>query len=115
MRVQQCSRNGFLGEILTRVGEVSIENACNGFTLYQNYPNPFNSNTVIQINLEKRIYVFLAIYNILGQQIRTLIDELTGAGTHKIIVNSENLSSGTYYYRLVINGLTKTHKLTILK
>jgi hypothetical protein len=74
--------------------------------LYQNYPNPFNPVTTITFGLKENSIVSLKIYNILGQVVTELIDnEEMIAGNHTVEFDAENLSSGIYYYKLVVNEI----------
>ncbi|MHB8851857.1 MAG: T9SS type A sorting domain-containing protein [Ignavibacteriaceae bacterium] len=70
------------------------------FTLYQNYPNPFNPSTVIRFALPFDSKVKLDIYNILGQRIAELINNVENAGYHEVVWNAANLASGVYIYRI---------------
>jgi len=88
--------------------------------LYQNYPNPFNPTTTIEYNLEKSGDVVLRIYNILGEEIKTLVNEYQHTGSYKVIFNGDGLPSGIYCYTLRttnINGQTKelTKLMTLVK
>jgi hypothetical protein len=91
-----------------------------GFFLAQNYPNPFNASTQIQFRLIRSSQVILDIYNLLGQKIRTLVDEPFNAGEHKIVWNGRNdsgdeVASGVYFYRLKTNFGTVSRKMIMLK
>jgi hypothetical protein len=70
------------------------------FKLEQNFPNPFNPSTTIQFELPKSAHVTLTIYNILGQVVRTLVDEERPAGVHNVRFDAGRLASGVYFYRL---------------
>jgi hypothetical protein len=90
------------------------------FSLHQNYPNPFNSQTKIQFDLPSTGIVELAIYNILGQKITTLINQPLPAGSHSIIWdghngNGQTVSSGIYFVRLRASDQTEVKKLLLLK
>jgi hypothetical protein len=89
-------------------------------SLSQNYPNPFNAQTMISFDLAKPGRVELAVYNIVGQKIVTLIDGEYAAGGHSIIWNGFDsrgtaVSSGIYYYRLKTDDKSETMKMTLLK
>jgi hypothetical protein len=76
------------------------------YRLAQNYPNPFNPATTISFDLPQQSLVTLKIYNILGQEIATLIDrELMDDGTNEVRFDAHNLASGVYFYRLIAQGL----------
>ena len=93
------------------------------FTLSQNYPNPFNPATTIQYtipSLEKGYapslqQVELKIYDILGREVATLVNQVQKPGNHQVIFNAGNLASGVYYYRLRAGNYVKTKKMILLK
>ncbi|HUX62051.1 MAG TPA: T9SS type A sorting domain-containing protein [Ignavibacteriaceae bacterium] len=85
------------------------------FILYQNYPNPFNPSTVISYSLPERSFATLKIYDVLGREIRTLVNENQSAGTHFVTFNSEELSSGVYFYQLTAGNFVGTKKLVLIK
>ena len=91
-------------------------NYTNGFTLYQNYPNPFNSSTVISYNLPVRSNVILKIFNSLGQELETLIDEYQIAGYHSTLCTiHSSLPTGVYFYELVTGNIVSAKKMVFLK
>lgn len=85
------------------------------FELTQNYPNPFNPSTVIGFGLPTSSQVRLAVFNILGQQVRVLYEGHLEAGNHQIDFNAENLPSGIYFYRLTHDGGALTRKMMLVK
>ncbi len=85
------------------------------FSLKQNYPNPFNPVTQIEFTIQKSSSVSLKIFNLAGQEIATLVDKNLNAGTYKIDWNAENLSSGTYIYRLVAADYMAVKRMTLIK
>ena len=85
------------------------------FMLYQNYPNPFNPSTTIQYQIPKTDNVSLKVYDILGNEIAVLVNEIKTAGIYKSIFNSKNLSSGIYFYRLQTSSFSETKKLLLIK
>ncbi|MDZ7722639.1 MAG: T9SS type A sorting domain-containing protein [candidate division KSB1 bacterium] len=87
----------------------------NGFTLDQNYPNPFNPVTSISFTLDKAGHTRLAIYDLLGHEIKELINQTMSAGTHRIRVDAESLPTGVYLYQLQSAGQSMTKKMTVLK
>ena len=97
------------------------EKVPSSFKLYQNYPNPFNPNTTISWNLSASGNVQLKLFNTLGKEIKTLVNQYYSAGYYSITFNNPNLSSGVYLYRIEvksdgnINLFTKTRKLILLK
>ena len=85
------------------------------FNLYQNYPNPFNPSTTISWQLSESQFVSLKIYDVLGNEIRTLINEEQQAGFHKVNFDAAALSSGMYFYSLQANNKTLTNKMILIK
>jgi Leucine-rich repeat (LRR) protein len=90
------------------------------FDLLNNYPNPFNPVTTIPFQLKENTKVEIAIYNVLGQKIKTLISRTMEAGSHKINWDSRNdfgakVASGIYFYRLVTPKFTKAQKMILIK
>jgi len=85
------------------------------YTLAQNYPNPFNPSTVIHFDVAKATRVRLTIYNTLGQQVMTLVNENVNAGAHDIVFNGDALPSGIYFYKMEAGGTNMTKKMVLLK
>jgi hypothetical protein len=90
------------------------------FELKQNYPNPFNPETEIEYNLIRPAQVNLTIFNLLGQKVRTLVNERQPAGSFKITWGGKSeqgkmSSSGIYFYRLEVNGVPQTKRMVLLK
>ena len=85
------------------------------FSLSQNYPNPFNPTTVIEYSLPQRSHVSLKLYNALGEEVMTLIDETRDAGIQTVLVNAAQLPSGVYLYRLSSASYIQTKKMIVLR
>ncbi len=85
------------------------------FELSQNYPNPFNPSTTISFNLPESGKVILKIYNIMGEEIKTLVEGFREAGIHSFNFNAEGHPSGMYLYILSTNGFTATKKMLFMK
>ncbi len=85
------------------------------FGLTQNYPNPFNSATKIKYQIAKLSHITLKMYNLEGQEIRTLADRIQSAGEYEIIWRPEGLPSGLYFYKLQAGEYSKTKKLVLQK
>lgn len=86
-----------------------------GFALEQNYPNPFNPTTSIQYSVGKTGEVELAIYNVMGQQVETLVSGTKSAGTYRASWDASGMASGIYYYRLQSAGQVLTRQMTLIK
>ena len=87
-----------------------------GYQLYQNYPNPFNPTTIIRFSILKQGNITLRVYNILGQLVRTIIDnQIYDAGTHEVEFNGSSLASGVYIFRLESVNYTMQRKMVLLK
>ena len=85
------------------------------FELAQNFPNPFNPETAIRFTLPAASSVKLTVFNLLGQEVKLLVNEYKEAGTHIINFNASDFNSGVYIYRLETNGVTQTRKMTLIK
>ncbi|HUI29602.1 MAG TPA: glycosyl hydrolase family 28 protein [Candidatus Acidoferrales bacterium] len=85
------------------------------FELYQNYPNPFNPSTVIRYQLSAGGRATLKVYDLLGREVATLVNERQNAGTHFVTFDGSRLASGVYFYRLNAGNFVKTRKLLLVK
>ncbi len=85
------------------------------FSLMQNFPNPFNPSTVIQFSVPKSSYVSLKVYDMLGREVKTLVNETKQAGTYAYNFNASNLPSGVYLYKIVAGDYTATKKMILVK
>lgn len=129
-RVKASSSNGisqfsniwfFIVGTITSVNSPGLPKT---YSLSQNYPNPFNPTTVINYSLPKRSFVTLTIYDDLGREVQTLVNNEQNAGNYSINFNASSLPSGAYFYRLSATGgslsgqagtYTQTKKLLLLK
>ncbi len=102
-----------LSEMITDVKNTTEQP--NEYVLYQNYPNPFNPSTNIQYAISSKQFVTLKVYDILGNELATLINEVKPAGTYEVTWNAVNLPSGVYFYQLKAGNFTATKKLLLLK
>jgi hypothetical protein len=85
------------------------------FALAQNYPNPFNPTTLIRFSIASEGHVSLKIYDILGRELATLVNEVKGNGNFSVSWDAGGLSSGIYFYKLEANGFTSTKKMLLLR
>ena len=85
------------------------------YKLEQNYPNPFNPSTVIEFSLPKDGFIQLKVYDILGNEVSTLVNGLVKAGKHKVTFKGNYLSSGVYLYSLKGPNFKQTHKMVLIK
>ncbi len=86
-----------------------------GFILYQNYPNPFNPSTSIEFVIPQTGLVNLSVFNLLGEKVAELVNEIKESGNHSVTFDASNLSSGTYIYRLSVNGNIISKKMSLVK
>jgi Tol biopolymer transport system component len=86
-----------------------------GFQLYQNYPNPFNPSTKISYQIQELSYVTLKIYNVLGNELATLVEEEKPAGNYEISFNAFDITSGIYFYQLKTESYLETKKMVLMK
>jgi hypothetical protein len=89
--------------------------APNKFELSQNYPNPFNPTTAISFTLPQAGNVKLSVYNLLGQEVQTLVNGFMESGLHSVNFEAKNLNSGIYLYKLEANGISSVRKMTLIK
>jgi len=102
-----------IGPMTTSVKELS--ELPNSIKLNQNYPNPFNPSTQISFELPQTMTVKLAVYDVMGREIATLVNGAAKAGMNQVNWNASNVGSGMYYYRLVAGDVSITKKMTLVK
>ncbi|MBK7978792.1 MAG: T9SS type A sorting domain-containing protein [Ignavibacteriae bacterium] len=106
-------------DILVDLNE-EIENLPKSLSLYQNYPNPFNPTTKIKYSIpanEKRetANVKIIVYDVLGKEIKTLVNENKSPGNYEVNFDASNLANGVYYYQLKSGDFVQTKKMVLLK
>ena len=89
--------------------------AVNNFQLEQNYPNPFNPSTKISYNLPDQQHVSLKVYDVLGNEVTILVNEVKSAGSHSIDFNASQLGSGVYFYKLQAGNFSETKSMILIK
>ena len=99
----------------TVVSDVSTSSGVLEFALGRNFPNPFNPTTTIPFSLASKTHATLRIYDILGRELVTLVDELIPAGHFSVVWNAGRVSSGVYFYRLTAGSFVETRRFVLLK
>lgn len=116
--IYACTSNGIfkrpLQQILTSVGE-NGRTLPNSFSLEQNYPNPFNPTTTISYSLSKTNFVTLKIFDELGREVTTLVNENKLPGKYEAKFDGTKLSSGVYLYQMTAGNFVETKKLVLIK
>lgn len=95
--------------------ETAANNLPKQFMLYNNYPNPFNPSTVIEYALPKAVRVTIKVYDVLGREIATLVDNREAAGTYKVNFNMDRYASGVYFVRMQAGNYIHVKKMMLLK
>ena len=90
-------------------------NPITNYVLHQNYPNPFNPTTTIRYELPQDGIVSIEVYDMLGQKIRTQLNEFKKADRYELEFNGDNLSSGVYLYSIRVNDFIETKKMVLIK
>ena len=101
-------------ELVTGVAE-RLPKVPQHFSLHQNYPNPFNPITTIEYELTQRADVLLKVYDILGKEITTLVNQLQQPGAYRVRFDASKLPSGVYYYTLDAGASTETKQMQLIK
>jgi hypothetical protein len=110
-RLKQIDFNG----VYSYSDIVEIDFSPENYSLSQNYPNPFNPSTSISFTITKNTFVTLKIFNILGNEITTLVNQVMPGGKHKIKFDANNLPSGVYLYTLIVDDFVDTKKMLLMK
>jgi hypothetical protein len=112
-----CRINQFIYGDTSLIPVISISNIIpDKSILFQNYPNPFNPVTIIKYQVKDFRLIKIMVYNILGEEIKTIINEKQKPDTYEVTFNSSNLPSGVYYYSLFVDGIRiDTKKMIIIK
>lgn len=100
-------------DLITGIGDEA--NFINNYYLTQNYPNPFNPVTKIKLFIPKEELVQLKIYNILGKELKTLLNEYKQTGVYEVEFDGSNLPSGVYFYRMISGSFAETKKMILLR
>ena len=98
--------------VTTSVNQIPV---IRGYNLEQNYPNPFNSSTTIRFSFPRRKHVTLKVFDVLGREVATLVDEEKPAGVYEVTFDASKLSSGIYLYKIQAGSFVQTRKMLLLK
>jgi hypothetical protein len=102
-------------EIITNISSHASGNIPANYKLFQNYPNPFNPTTTINFSVPKPGFVKIKVYDLLGREVSTLVNEDKPAGNYRVQFNAGKLGSGIYFYRMEAGAYSQTKKLLLLK
>ncbi|MGB9697703.1 MAG: T9SS type A sorting domain-containing protein, partial [Ignavibacteria bacterium] len=83
--------------------------------LYQNYPNPFNPSTTIRFSIPQHLHVTLKVFDVLGRELATLVDEEMVAGGHSVVFNAQGISSGVYIAQIRVGNYRQQIKMILMK
>lgn len=112
-RLKQMDNNG--SYMISSPVEVNYKSIYNGYSLDQNYPNPFNPSTIISYSIPLSSNVKLAVYNVLGQQVKIVENVYKNAGSYKVTLNSDDLNSGIYFYKIEAGQFSQIRKMILVK
>lgn len=103
------------GQVIASSGQQYHTDVPSDYQLEQNYPNPFNPVTTVDYTLPESSRVSLKVYDVMGREVKTLVDENQSAGSYSVSFNGSDLSSGTYIYRLEAGEFSKTRRMMLIK
>jgi hypothetical protein len=104
--------------IVAKAGVTGVEqnnSLPTAYSLLQNYPNPFNPSTTIEFGLPNASNVTLKVYNMLGEEVASVVNQTMTAGYHTVVFDASKLASGMYIYRIVAGNFIQVKKMTMLK
>ena len=99
----------------SKTTEVTVNNLPSTFEMDQNYPNPFNPSTTIKFSVPKESFVNIAVYNMLGQKVATVVNGTMKEGSYEQTFNASNLSSGNYVYVMTAGDSKIVKKMVLVK
>jgi len=94
---------------------LSGDTSADAYKLYQNVPNPFNGTTTIKFYIPENVEVTIGVYNMLGEYVAEVTNEIFNAGKHEVTFNASDLGQGTYFVRMTTEGFTATKNMNIVK
>jgi hypothetical protein len=92
-----------------------IENNLSEFKLFQNYPNPFNPSTKIKFSISEPNFIQIKVFDVLGKEIKTIVNDFKKTGSYEIDFDASNLPSGVYFYRIITGKFSETKKMLLLR
>ncbi|MCH8032258.1 MAG: T9SS type A sorting domain-containing protein [Bacteroidetes bacterium] len=95
--------------------EIEVETIPTEFALYQNYPNPFNPSTLIKYQVPEKSFVSIRVYDLLGKELVTLVNEEKPAGSYDVNFDAGQLSSGFYIYTIKAGNFASSKKMVLMK
>jgi hypothetical protein len=98
---------------IVSIGDPSVPS--DDYKLYQNYPNPFNPATKISYKINKEGFVYLSVFNLVGQELSVLVYENKKPGVYEVEFDAQDLPSGVYLYKLQINGYVSVKRMTLIR
>ena len=104
-----------INHIFNDIAVVEEESITADYHIYQNYPNPFNPNTTIEYYIPEFSFITLKIYDVLGNEIATLVSEEKSIGSYAVEFDASRLPSGIYFYRLQAGSFIGTKKMVLIK
>ena len=102
------------GNIISNISGLQ-NNISSDYLLYQNFPNPFNPNTTIRYDVKTKGDVEMKIFDLLGREVVTLVNENQTPGTYEVVFDASSLPSGVYFYKLQAGDFIETRKMVVLK
>ncbi|MBT8387992.1 MAG: T9SS type A sorting domain-containing protein [Ignavibacteria bacterium] len=96
-------------------GVEQFNNVISSYSLSSNYPNPFNPTTTINYEIPQRSFITLKIYDVLGNEVATLVDEEKQTGSYNVELNATGLPSGIYIYKFQAGNFVETKKMVLIK
>ena len=112
--VYDVSDGVFTIDVVSSLGE-ELESNPTEFNLAQNYPNPFNPSTTIRYAVPKTSQVSIKLYDLTGQEVASLVNEVKEVGTYEVKFDARNLASGVYLYKMIAGDFSSVKKLNVLK
>ena len=111
-----CRINGvtYGDTLLTGVESVSSE-VPESYSLGQNYPNPFNTRTVVSFSLPVDSKVSIKVYDVMGREVQTLVNERMGAGKYEVRFDGSGMTSGVYFYQMEAGNFKETRRMILIK